>query len=168
MPTVSCKDRPLDAKPLREPHFEGVSLHLRGDSTAESQPHAAVVRTWRDHHGGPAASLLMTRLGIEPQPDQFPARRYISSHYQASRPTALPVETSPCRFRRLTLRRSTFKEYLRTRSGRTRSRPFSTDRSTAAPSSTCASAAKDRGIRNPRLFPHFWIFVCKPLPTDIQ
>src|SRR5437773_7289018 len=101
------------------------------------------------------ACLLVARLGGEPKPDQVPARGHIGRHYQASRPTALPVETSPCRFRRPTFRSSTFSEYLRTRSGRTKSRPFSTDRSTVVPSSTWASAAKDRGIRNPRLLPHF-------------
>src|SRR3990167_1176756 len=101
------------------------------------------------------ARLLVARVGVELEPDQVPARGHIGRHYHASRPTARPVETSPCRFRRLTLRRSTFREYLRTRSGRAKSRPFSTDRSTVAPPSTRASAANDRGIRNPRLFPHF-------------
>ncbi len=35
--------RPLDSKPLRKQHFEGVTFHLRGDGAAEGQPHAAVV-----------------------------------------------------------------------------------------------------------------------------
>src|ERR687887_369150 len=101
------------------------------------------------------ARLLMARLGVELKPDQVPACGDVARHYQASRPTALPVETSPCRFLRLTFRRRRLNANLRTRSGRTKSRPFCTDRSTVAPSSTWASAAKDRGIRNPRLLPHF-------------
>src|SRR2546427_10132968 len=105
------------------------------------------------------AGLLVARLGVELEPDQVTSCGHIGRHYQVSRPTALPVEISPCRFRRLTFRRSTFNAYLRTRSGRTKSRPCSTDRSTVAPSSTWASAANDRGIRNPRLLPHFWILV---------
>src|SRR3990172_13010218 len=104
------------------------------------------------------ARLLVACLGVELKPDQVPPRGYIGRHYHASRPTALPVETSSWRFRRLTFRRSPRKEYLRTRNGRTKSRPRSTDRSTVAPSSTWASAAKDRGIRSPRLLPHFLIF----------
>src|SRR6266480_4313465 len=101
------------------------------------------------------ARLLVARVWGELKPDQVPTHGHIGRHYHASRPTPLPVETPPCRFRLFTLRRRTFNEYLRTRSGRTKSRPFSTDRSTAAPSSTWASAANDRGIRKPRLLPHF-------------
>src|ERR1700682_4510932 len=99
--------------------------------------------------------LRVARLGVELEPDEIPARGDIGGHYQASRPTALPVETSPCSFRGLTFLSSALRAYFRTRSGRTRSRPFSTDSSTAAPSSTCASTATNLGIRNPRLLPHF-------------
>src|SRR3972149_386482 len=109
-------------------------------------------------------------LGVELQPHETPPRGYIRGrHYQASRPTAFPVDTSRCRFRRVTFLRSSPSTYLRVWSGRTKSRPFSTDKSTIAPSVTCASATKDLGIRNPRLLPHFWILVCMPpLPMVIQ
>ena len=84
--------------------------------------------------------LLVARLWVELKPDKIPTRGYVGRHYQASRPTALPVDISRCRFRPLTFRRSAFNEYLRTRSGRTRSRPSSTDRATA--SVACGSLAR--------------------------
>src|SRR5438552_1767196 len=81
------EDRSLDAHPVWEQHFKGITLHVRGDGAAESQAHTTVVGARRDDHRRAMSRMLM---------DEIPTRRYIGRHYQASRPTALPVETSPC------------------------------------------------------------------------
>lgn len=101
--------------------------------------------------------LLVARLGVALEPYKIPARGNVRHcHYQASRATFFPVGTSPCRVLGATSFRSSLSAYFRGRSRRTRKLPFSTARSTVAPSSTWASAASDLGIRNPRLLlPHF-------------
>jgi len=94
------------------------------------------------------ARLLVARPGVELKPDEIPRGGHVRRHYHASRPTALRSRPRRGRFRgRLSGEvRSTNTCALGVGGpGADRSPP--TD-STVAPSSTCASTAKDRGIRN--------------------
>src|SRR5258708_14880704 len=106
------------------------------------------------------ARLFMACLRTKFQPDTIPADGNVSGgHYQSSRPLALPVSTSSCRFFRVISASRVSNRYRGGLTGRIRRFPSFTVRSTLPPSSTCASLAKLLGILRPRLLPHFWIFV---------
>ena len=106
------------------------------------------------------ARLLVSSLRVELEPhDITPVWHVRARHYQASRPTGSPVEISAWRFRALTPRSNSWSEYFGRRIGRTIKPPSSMAMSTVEPASTAASVAKDLGIRSPKQFPHFWIFV---------
>src|SRR2546425_48145 len=84
---------------------------------------------------------------------------YPRATYQTSRPRGRPEMTSSCRFRSLIPLSRSLSEYFLGRAGRTIRPPRTREMSTTEPGSTLASAAKDLGMRRPRLLPHFWTLV---------
>src|SRR5436309_15130238 len=133
---------PRHLQTTRQGDLERIALHLGRYWTAQRQTNTTVVGNWRDNQRRTMPRLLVTGLWIELKPDQITSARNIGGrHYHASRPTASPVAVSGCRFFRLILFKRSLRRYFRARRGRIRRHPFSTETSTADPSSTCASAA---------------------------
>ena len=78
--------------------FERVALDARRYRTHERKRRLRVVRRCREYERRPLSALLAAGLGIKIDPNDVPDVGNVLRAYQASLPSAAPVDTSPCRF----------------------------------------------------------------------
>lgn len=77
-------------------HFKRVALHLTGNRAENRKADFSVVRSRRDHQSWTSASLFMTDLRAQRDPNDVPTAWDIPAcHYQDSLPTEGPESTSP-------------------------------------------------------------------------
>ena len=156
-----CKNDANHSTTLWQEHLKRISFDSGGNWTKQTQANLAVVGLWRDNQGRSSSSLLTTSLWGELQPDQVPTIRDIRrGHQKISAPTATPVSTEEWRFSAVTPARRTSRLRRVGCAGFTIKSPSLALRLTSVPAPRPICSARPRGIRTPRLFPHFWTRVC--------
>jgi len=151
-----CKDDTDNTTALRQCHFKRITLDAGGHWTKQGQANLRVVGLRRDHQSRTPSSLLTTRLRCELQPDQVsPIRDIRSSQEKISAPTVAPVSIEEWRFSSETSAKRSSRLRRAGTDGFTTSSPSLALKLTSEPAPRPTSSARPRGIRTPRLFPHF-------------
>jgi hypothetical protein len=57
-----------DFQAMRDYHLERVAFDLIRNRAQDRESNFAIIGNWRQHQGGPSASLFVTSLGIESNP----------------------------------------------------------------------------------------------------
>ena len=163
------KNDPEHIPTRRQRHLEGIPLHARCHGTKEGQANLGVVSLWRDHQGRSPSSLLTPCLWREGQPNQItPIRDVGSCHSKNSAPTADPVSIEAWRLASETSAKRSARLRRSGTDGLTTSSPSWARRLTSVPAPRPTSSARPRGMRTPRLFPHFWTRVRIATPRLYQ